>query len=271
MRGLLRAGAFWLFSAAVTVAVAEPVTLEPYVPGRDMGLLVATVAIDGRPARLLFDTGAGVTLVTPQFAPMIACTPYGALSGFRMRGERLSFQKCGSRVVEAGGRRAVRDIGAFDLLGLLGEGAPPIDGIVGLDAFDGRVVTLSLAEQRLYLDERPGRGWSEGAVRFQREVGGAGLSMFVRVQAQTGELWMLLDSGSVGTEAYLSPGALSQLGDPEADAPITLTVSGAGSQQVHAQVVETLIYDGVLGERFMRRFDIAVDIPRGRIWWRPRS
>jgi hypothetical protein len=236
-----------------------------------MGLLVATIDIGGHPARLLFDTGAGVTLVTPQFAPMISCSPYGAVSGFRMRGDRLTFQKCGARAVDAGGRRTMRDIGAYDVLGLLGEGAPPIDGILGLDAFDGRVVTLSLADRRIFLDERPGRGWTEGTVRFQREAGGAGLTMFVRVQAQTGDLWMLLDSGSVGTEAYLSPGALAQLGEPDADTPIMLSISGAGAQHIRAEVVETLIYDGVLGERFMRRFDIATDLRRERIWWRPRD
>jgi hypothetical protein len=33
--------------------------------------------------------------------------------------------------------------------------------------------------------------------------------------------------------------------------------------------MDALIYDGVLGERFMSMFDIAIDFRRSRIWWRP--
>ncbi|MEQ1809447.1 MAG: aspartyl protease family protein [Terricaulis sp.] len=259
----------WTIAALACLCIevrAETLSLEPYVEGR--GLLTARVDVEGRPALLLFDTGAGVTLTTPSFAQQIGCTPFGSFTGFRMRGDRLDMQKCGARDIRVGSLNAQREIAVLDLGALLGAGAPPIDGIMGLDVFDGRLITLALADREIWLDERPGRGWREGVARFQREAGGAGLSIFVRAEARGNALWLLLDSGSVGSFAYLSPGALEQLGEAT-DQPVQLSISGAGEHEMEAQRVEALIYDGVLGERFLRQFDIAVDFRTSRIWWRP--
>lgn len=264
MQKLLLAAAFLILTAAA--ARAEPLTLSPYVEGS--GLVAADIEIGGQPAHVLFDSGGGVTVITPEFARRIGCATFGSFTGFRMRGERLDLQKCGAREVRAGRSAVRRDLAVLDLAPLLGEGAPPLDGIMGLDVFDGRLVTLSLADRRVRIGERPGAGWREGVVRFQREAGGAGLSAFVRVDSSQGPLWMLLDSGSVGVFAYLSPGALQQLGHA-GEGPVTLRVSGAGEHQVEIRRMDALIYDGVLGERFMRMFDIAIDFRRSRIWWRP--
>jgi hypothetical protein len=249
-------------------AQAEAVRLEPYWEQQAPGLVVATLTIDGRPARLLFDTGAAQTIVTPAFAQTIGCTPYGSQSGFRMRGDRVVFRKCGAHHVAIGGRTSEKEIGVFDLSSLLPRDAPQVDGIAGVDVLDGRRVTLELANRTIRLDERPGRGWSEGATRFQREQGGAGLSIFVRGKAQTGDLWLLLDSGHLGP-IFLSAGAIEQLGTPLLETPIRLAVSGTGEQLINAVRIDGLLYDGVLGEPFMRKFEIAIDFRNQRIWWRP--
>lgn len=255
---------------AVTPAQARPLPLSPYLEEVVPGLVTLDIEIDGQHATMLFDSGAGATFVTPAFAARIGCTPYGSATGFRMRGDRLDGQKCGARRLTIGGRDTVREIGELDLAGLLPTGAQPIDGIVGLDAFEGRLVVIDMANRRLIVDERPGRGWTEGRVRYQREMGGAGLSLFVPIAAPTGTLWMLLDTGHVGeTPIFLSAGALQQLGAPPLGQALELDISGAGRQSGPAAKIDGLIYDGVLGERLLRRFDIAVDLSSSRIWWRP--
>lgn len=262
--------AFLALALAVDPADARPLALSPYLEEAAPGLVTIEMEIDGQPVRMLLDSGAGVTLVTPAFAARIGCEPYGAASGFRMRGDRIVVRKCGGRRLAIGGRTVIRDIGEFDLATLLPANAPPLDGIVGLDAFEGRIITFDLANRRLLVDERPGRGWIEGRVRYQREMGGAGLSVFVPVTAQTGTIWMLLDTGHVGANpVYLSAGALEQLGSPPLDRPIALNISGAGIQTEAAVRTDGLIYDGVLGERLLREFEIALDLRNGRIWWRP--
>lgn len=253
--------------AGVTSASAQTLQLEPYW-SEEPRLLLAPVEVDGRPARLLFDTGAGITTLTLPFAQSVNCTPYGAVSGFRMRGDRLDIKKCGRMSVRVGDEDAERELGAADFGALLPPTAPPLDGIMGVDALGDRLITLDLADRIIHLDERPGRGWQEGRARIARETGGASLSVFVRVAAPTGDLWMLLDSGHL-VPVYLSPGAIEQLGAPSLDAPLRLAITGAGEHDVRAARVETLRYDGVFGEPFMKQFEIAIDLRRERIWWRP--
>ena len=172
-------------------AHAETVQLEPYW-SQAPGVLVAPMEIDGHVARLLFDTGAGQTTLTPSFGQTLGCSPHGSISAFRMRGDRIEMKKCGQRRLRIGAHTIEREVASFDLRSLLPAEAPPLDGITGLDALEGSLVTLDLANRIIRLGERPGHGWREGVVRFEREAGGAGLTAFVSVDTPTGALWMLL-------------------------------------------------------------------------------
>ena len=248
-------------------AWAADLSLEPYWKEKAPGLVVTTISIDGHAARLLFDTGAGLTSITPAFARRVGCEPYGSVTGFRMRGDRVTSQKCGSRQLTIGSQTIAREIAVFDLSALLPSDAPPIDGIMGVDVFDGRLITL-VQSRAIVMGSRPGLGWREGTMRLQRELSGAGLEVFVRATAVSGDIWLLLDTGHIGP-VFLSPGAVEQMGSPRPDLPISLVVSGAGSRETKAAHVEGLIYDGVLGEPFLRGLDIAIDFRQQRIWWRP--
>lgn len=250
----------WFFS--VSPAWGEPLTLSRYAGN----LVTAEVIIGGQPARMLFDTGAGVTSITPAFAQRIGCTPHGSLTGFRISGERVAFQKCEQVRLAIGQRHAVRDIGVFDLSAVLPTDLPPLDGVIGLDSFDGAEFTLRLSTRAIDVGHRQGRNWREGEMRMQREIGGLGVSIFTRVEAADGSLWMLLDSGNLGP-VLLSPGAVSQLG--ATSTLNSLSISGVGRHEVQTEQLVSSIYDGNLGWAFMRDFDIALDLRHNRIWWRP--
>ena len=250
----------WIFG--VSAAWAEPLALSHYVGN----FLSVDIEIGGQRAHLLFDTGAGVTSITPAFARRIGCMPHGSLTGFRVSGERVSFQKCEGIPIAVSARRAVRDVAVLDLASILPADWPPIDGVMGLDVFDGGEMTLHLANREIDLGHRQGGGWREGEMRVQREMGGMGVSAFVRAQASNGSLWMLLDSGNMGP-TLLSPGALSQLRSTAP--PSALSVSGVGSHQVDATALATAIYDGNLSSAFIRNFEVAIDLRHNRIWWRP--
>lgn len=267
----LRLAACLLIVAATAAARAESIALTPYLEKDAPGIFTTVVDIDGKKATLLVDTGAGITAVTPKFAATIGCTPYGRVTGFRMRGDRLDTQKCGRHRVTLAGQAETIEIMAFDLMTLLPKGAPPLDGIVGLDALGKRALVLKLADKTLETDWVPiGKEWTEGTMRIQREIAGGAVTVFVEAKAKSGTLWLLVDSGHVGGPVFLSPGAVAQLGSPPAAGPVTLNISGAGTHAVPVKVVDQLIYDGVLGESFLRQFDVAVDLGAGRIWWRKR-
>lgn len=251
--------------ASPAYAERQSIALERYVGN----LVVVHVEIAGQPAHLLFDTGAGVTFLTPAFAQRIGCEPFGHVVGFRMRGDQLGAQKCGEQPIRIGRYQVEREVGVLDLAALLPPDWPPLDGVMGLDVFDGTSLVLDLADNEIRLGHRSGSGWSEGAVRLNREMGGAGVTAFTRADANVGAIWLLMDSGNLGS-VFLSPGALSQLNRTQTDqGSFSVTFAGAGPQEIEPEVAETLIYDGVLNYAFLRQFEISLDLDRSRVWWRP--
>ena len=81
-------------SCATPVDSSMALSLKPYV-GR---LVTFDAQIGDRNMPMLFDSGAGVTAITPEMELAIGCEPFGLLVGHRMRGERVDFEKCGKHV-----------------------------------------------------------------------------------------------------------------------------------------------------------------------------
>ncbi|WP_041592540.1 aspartyl protease family protein [Terriglobus roseus] len=128
------------------VAQSQPTTiaLKPY-----LGVLWSFGAeIGGKPGVFLFDTGGGITVITPESAKAIGCAPWGQLSGFRMRGDRVDMTRCNDVSVRANGATLMTaTVGVFDFAKLLPKDAPPLAGSVALSSFTGKVVTIDLGHQ----------------------------------------------------------------------------------------------------------------------------
>lgn len=240
------------------------------------------VMIDGQPARMMFDTGAGITTISLELAARIGCTPHGLIVGHRLTGQSVRAQKCGERQVTLGGHVGVVDAAVLDTSILMPPGSPPLDGFIGLDALDGQVITLDLADNRLILEtpeslaERIGD--DPGApLRRQRESGGRGLAVFAPIEAQVGSLWFLLDSGNMAN-IMVPPETLSQWGFTEEQAraaldtgaPTTVPLNILGAPRSPERVrVRDMIHDGVLNEGLIAAYEVTLDLANDRIWYRP--
>ena len=66
--------------------------LEPHPGGTYMMTLRANVR--GQQGNFMFDTGGGISYVSPAFAQTIGCKPWGQLSGFVLTGQRLDMKRC---------------------------------------------------------------------------------------------------------------------------------------------------------------------------------
>src|SRR5580692_6156072 len=58
--------------------------------------------IKGHEELFVMDTGGGLTAVSPEAAAEIGCEPWGQLTGFRMRGDRLDLKRCENVEIDAG-------------------------------------------------------------------------------------------------------------------------------------------------------------------------
>jgi hypothetical protein len=261
-----------LLSAPAAAQARGDIALRPYVGG----LRTMQIVIEGRSATMIFDTGAGITSLTPAFAAQVGCTPYGLTTAFRMDGERVVFQRCPALSTRVGVMTVERELGVFDLTSVLPPGLPPVDGVVGLDVFEGRTITImpQLSAIRIETQRSLARAVARrtpARLRLAREAGGAGLTAFVPAQSRLGDVWLLLDSANLAGPR-LHRWAHAALRDAESESSgVALLVEGAPGRRVDAQVIDTLIYDGALDSAFLAQHTVTMDLARGRIWWRPPS
>jgi hypothetical protein len=276
-----------LTSVLLAIVLGASAHADPAGPDRattiPLGLYLGqipslAVSAAGREVRFLLDTAGGITAVTPQFASDIGCQPWGQITGFRMRGERLDLQRCDDvRLSLAGAGLTVPTAGVWDLAKILPEDAPPLAGSLALDAFAGHAVTLDLAARQLILETAASlRARTAHAVevpvRFDRSAQGLALTPVVAVETSKGRLWMELDCGSDGALIVGRHAAELLHLDPAARGAQKVAMSLAGGIPVEGKArVENLILDGNIGVPVLRRWTVTLDLAAQRLWIAPRA
>lgn len=238
------------------------------------GLMTVDAKLSKRPLKLLFDTGGGGIILSPE-AVAGHCQPFGRLVGHRFNGEALAMPRCTPLTLSLGEFQKHGEVALFDVMPMLGN-APKIDGILGLSAFEHQPVLIDYEQKRIKTMDRRALArvvrrerMTEIPIRLERQAGGASLDVFVGVEAKPGPLWLELDSGNVGP-VLLAPHALTQLQQTlsETPGPISLTLQGLPPITVTAEKRES-IYDGLTSAELARRYVWAFDFERGRAWARP--
>src|SRR5579872_3838111 len=155
-----------------------------------------TAKIKGRDELFILDTGGGVTAISSEAAAEIGCRPWGRLTGFRMRGDRLDLQRCENVALDAGGL-ALRlpTTVVWDFNKMLPPDAAPIAGNVGLDAFAGKVVTLDIGSRQLIVEtdasfKKRRASAKEVPVHFIKEVEGYSITVALALDTAQGRIWM---------------------------------------------------------------------------------
>lgn len=283
MRGVLR---FLGCLAAIGVALAagpvsaaparpappaKPVTipLEPY-----LGVLWSFQGeVDGKQRRFLLDTAGGITVIAQPFADAIGCKPWGRVTGFRMRGDRVDLPRCDDVALKAAGLPLTAPTaGVIDFSTLLPKDAPPLDGSVALDAFAGRAVTLDLAGRRLIVETpdslkvRAAQG-VEVPVRFSREATGLALTPFVAAPTPKGRIWLELDCGSTGA-LVIGKHVAALVGlDPAVQKGQSVDMTLVGGPKISGKVlVEDMILDGNIGVPALQQWVVTLDLANERAW-----
>ena len=254
-------------------ASSEPLAtlrLEPYRRG-----VAVRVAAGGKPGLMSFDTAGGHTVVSPEFAAAGGCRPWGNLGGFTMTGKRLDMPRCDGFRFEADGMALAAPVaGVMQVAPLLAKDAAPIEGLLALDVFAGRTITLDFAGGHLYV-ESPGSaarriaGARELPVRLSREVQGLALAVNVDVPTPQGIARFELDSGNGGTLLVSKPYAALFGLDPEAKAPQPVRIPLAdGIVAEGLAFTPDMNIDGNLGMPFLKDWIVTLDLAAGRMWLR---
>ncbi len=240
-------------------------------------MMTLRATVRGHEGLFIFDTGGGISYVSPAFAQLVGCDVWGQITGFLLTGQRLDMPRCDGLAFELQHKRfSAAMSGVFDIMKFMPPNVPKIDGSIGLDVFAGQALTLSLASKTLTLESRTSlseraRHSREVSVRLVREAEGVALSVVVGVVTAKGTAWMEFDSGNGGAHVigkHIAPLFNLKTGtkDPQT---VNLMLVGGVPVSGNARLNETLIMDGNIGTRFLIDWDLTLDLARGRAWLAP--
>jgi hypothetical protein len=275
--GLLLLTLFAGFFSATSLAAppyrpSSPVViaLEPYL---DQDHYVFRASIGGQQGLFQFDTGGGLTVLTPQSARAAGCKQWSRLTGFRMRGDRVDVPRCDDVELVAGGARLrLPTTGVWDLSAVLPPGAPALGGSIGLDAFSDQAITIDLGHRRLLIETPRSlkvrvAHLREIPIHVVREAEGYALTVMLGVETSSGRVWFTLDSGNdagltIGRHVAALFGFAPQL---SATRPVELQLAGGVPLKGEAHARE-LIVDGNIGSPVLRHWLVTIDLPHQRLW-----
>jgi hypothetical protein len=162
------------------------------------------------------------------------------------------------------------DVGTIDFGDRFpGDRAP--DGLLSLDAFDGKAITLDQAAGTLTIETaaslaRRIEGMRELPLRLVRGAAARGLDAFVGVTTPRGRAWLGLDSGAGGV-SLIGREYAEAFGLDPAVKEQRLSFAIAPDIEIDSPVLVTdLIMDGNLGQPFLSRYVVTLDLAHGRLW-----
>lgn len=273
MRSMRFAVAVACFALAPVLhaAAASPIPLTPFM-GR---ALIVHATINGHPGVFMFDTGGGISFITPRFAAELGCKPWGQISGFQMSGQRLDMQRCDNVTVQVGQHPSRREtVGVFDMDKFLPTGSTErVDGTLGLDIFDGKVVRFSYTERTLtVLDKAAAASLSKNntamPIHVVRDAEGFSLTVNLPVHTESGTAWFEMDSGNTSPFILAGKhlaGAFQLEDDPKSKQTLKATLADGQPIEGAAKVLD-LTLDGNLGTTFLSRYDVTLDLANHRAW-----
>lgn len=265
-----------LASAIVAMAIsgsalaAEPIVLkmEPW-----RRAVAVRAEVGGKERLFQFDTGGGVTIISPALAKELGCEKGARLVGYRMTGDKLDTPRCDNVAVTIGGHRFNAPVVGVYETGQLAakEAAGTVDGLIALDIFAGRTITLDFAGGRIILEtpdsarDRQAKG-IELPARLGRDISGRAIAVYVDVPSRLGTLAFELDSGNGGTILVGKTYARALGFDPNKGPVPGKFDIGHGITAQGMIFPAGITLDGNLGMPFLKDYLVTLDLDRGRVW-----
>lgn len=258
-------------AASNAASAAEPVVLKMEQFRRGVGL---RVNIAGKERLFQFDTGGGNSFISPEIAKELACEKGARVVGFRMTGDKLEAPRCDDVAIKIGGHDFTIPVAGVYQVGEFNAKGVTVDGLMALDIFDRRTVTMDFAGLRLIVETPESgaariRGATELPIRLVREAGGYAVTVDIQVPSKVGHLGFEVDSGNGGTLLIAKPYAAVFGFDPDKGPRQGSFPIGHGITASGFVLPAGITLDGNLGMPFLKNYVVTVDLAKGRLWLKP--
>jgi hypothetical protein len=276
--GILLIVALFGAAAARAQTAVQPleIKLEHDVLGKAPTINVQVGGSGGKTYPFLFDTGGGITTITPAIAREIGCQPFGQITGFNAGGTRLDFKRCDNVDLKLGNFQTRVNTGIFEIMHFFSPDTKEIGGIVSLQTFENRIITIDLSGNRLTLETDASlaeriKDMKPLESRIGSQGGGGVIDIFVAANTPKGKIWLEFDTGNFSTLLF-SPHAQEMLGinfdapnRAKTTKPVRLDLIGLGTVEMPARE-RSMIYDGMLNYETISKWLVTIDLRNGRMW-----
>ena len=223
-----------------------------------------------------FDSGGGISAISPTLAKEIGCYPLGEMTAYNAGGMKFKVKRCEDVALNLGGFAVKRDVAVFDPMEFFPNAKGQIDGSIALDAFDNQTLTIDLAGNRLIIETEKSltkrtQKMNLLTARLSRETGGATLDIFIAAATPNGKIWMLVDTGNTNKMLFTAS-AQKQLGINFDSAngekiikPVKLNLLNLGELEMDSRDRD-MIYDGMLNYDLIAKMILTADFKTGKIW-----
>lgn len=229
------------------------------------------ITVKGKSGDFLLDTGGGVTLLTDDFSKDIECKYWGRTTGYNMFGQRGDGAHCDNVQLKAGEVDLTTvSVGKINF-GDRFSGDKTPDGLLSLDAFDGKAFTLDQVAGTITIETPKSlaartKRMKEVPFRIARECSARCLSIFMGIPTGEGLTWLTLDSGAGGVSLISKDHAKIFGLNPEGKEQRLKYEVAPGIPVDSPVVVTDMIMDGNLGQPFMSQYIITFDLKNSRLW-----
>jgi len=248
------------------------ITLENYF----RTLKSIKVEIEGKTYDFLFDTGGGLTFISPSIAKEIDKAVYGNFVGFRMSGEKIESKLCDSIYIKISGSEFFHSyVGVFDIMSLLPEEFKRVDGLISLKTFENEKISLNLKENKLIVETN--KSFNEkiknmNLVKSQFASGPSGgeLNILTGILFKNHYWWFLFDTGNIA-QTKVSDNTAKEWGiNPKNESDSSgideFIFVIAGDSISAPAVVDKIIYDGALSYDFIYQSEYTISFKDEKMW-----
>lgn len=234
------------------------------------------VEIENKTYNFLFDTGGGLTIISPEIVKEINKSAYGNSVGFRMSGEKIETKVCDSVNIKIGGINFFHaSVGVFDIMDFLPKELKRIDGLISLKTFEQMKIVLNLSENELIVETKKSFGEKIKRMdlvksRFASGTNGTELNIFIGTPFNNNLWWFLFDSGNISQTKISTIVAKEWNLKMNKEGEITETgefkFAIANDSITALTVIDKIIYDGALSFDFISQSEYAISFKDKKVW-----
>ena len=234
------------------------------------------VEIGGKPYDFLFDSGGGLTFISPEIANDMDKEVYGNFVGFRMSGEKIETKLCDSITIGIGGRNFFHPyLGVFDIMSLLPEEFKRVDGLISLKTFENEIISLNLKENKLLVETEKSylekiKNMSLVESQFASGPNGGELTILTGILYKNHYWWFLFDTGNIAqtkiSEHTAKEWGIDPKNESETSGPGEFTFELAGDSISVPIAVDEIIYDGALSFDFINQSVYTISFKEEKLW-----